>query len=88
MVSFDVVLLFTRVPIRKTMSLLSRHFEEDILRLFNHVLKTSRFSFSSQFYEKIDSMALGSPLSPVITNFFMEDSEDIKLDLAAHKPTC
>lgn len=30
MVSFDVVSLFTRVLIRETMSLLSRHFEEDI----------------------------------------------------------
>jgi hypothetical protein len=53
MVSFDVVLLFTRVPIRKAMSLLSQHFEKDILRLFHHVLKTSCFSFSSQFYEKL-----------------------------------
>jgi hypothetical protein len=34
MVSFDVVSLFTRVPIRGTMNLLSQHFEEDILRLF------------------------------------------------------
>jgi hypothetical protein len=31
---------------------------------------------------------MGSPLSPVIINFFMEDSEEITLDQAAHKPTC
>jgi hypothetical protein len=51
MVSFDVVLLFTRVPIKDTMELLGRHFEEDILRLFRHVLTTSYFSFNGQFYE-------------------------------------
>jgi hypothetical protein len=41
MVSFDMVSLFIRVPIRETMSLLSRHFEEAILRLFRRVLTAS-----------------------------------------------
>jgi hypothetical protein len=63
------VSLFTRVPIKEIMSLLSRHFEEDILRLFHHVLMASYFSFSGQCYEQIDGVAIGSPLSPVIANF-------------------
>jgi hypothetical protein len=29
---------------------------------------------------------MGSPLSPVITNFFMEDFEKTELEQAAHKP--
>jgi hypothetical protein len=68
MVSFDVSLL-TQVPIRETMSLLSRHFEEDIMRLFRHVLTASYFSFTGQCYEQIDSVAMGSPLFLVIANF-------------------
>jgi hypothetical protein len=31
---------------------------------------------------------MGSPLSPVITNFYMEDFEERALDLAPHKPLC
>ena len=31
---------------------------------------------------------MGSPLSPVIANFFMEDSEEIVFDKATHKPSC
>lgn len=33
-------------------------------------------------------MASGSPLSPVIVNFFMEDLEDRALTQATHKPLC
>jgi hypothetical protein len=81
-VSFDVVLLFTRVPIRETMSLLSRHFEEDILRLFRHVL------FRWSFYEQTDSGAMSLPLSPVIASFFKQDFGLMKLDRVACKPLC
>jgi hypothetical protein len=85
MVSFDVVSLFTRVPITETMSLLSRYFEKDILRIFRHVLKASYFSFSGWFYEHIDGVAMGSPLFLVIAKFFMEDLDKMELDGAVHK---
>jgi hypothetical protein len=88
MVSFDVVSLFTRVPIRETMGLLSRHFVEDILTLFRHVLTSSYFSFASQFYEQIDGVTMGSPISPVIANFYVEDSEEMALNRTPHKPLC
>jgi hypothetical protein len=88
MVSFDVMSVFTRVPIRETMSLLGQHFEEVILRLFCHVLAFSHFSFAGQFYEIIDGVVMGSPLSLVIINLFLEDFEEMVLDLAAHKPLC
>jgi hypothetical protein len=65
-VSFDVVSLFTMVPFEEALRLLSRHFDEAILRLFCHVLTSSFFSFNGQFYEQTDGVAMGSPLSPVI----------------------
>jgi hypothetical protein len=86
-VSFDVVFLFTRVQISKTMSLLNQHFEEDILRFFCHVLMALYFSFTGQFDEQIDSMAVGSPLSAVIANFFTKDFEEMTLDQAALSPS-
>jgi hypothetical protein len=69
MVSFDIVSLFTKVPIRETMDLLGRHFEDDVLGPFRHVLTTSYFTFNGQFYVQADGVAMGSPLSPVIANF-------------------
>jgi hypothetical protein len=90
MVSFDIVSLFTKVPIKETMDLLGllgRHFKEDVLGLF-HVLTTSYFTFNGQFYGQADGLAMGSPPSPVIANFYMEEYEKAALDLAPLKPRC
>jgi hypothetical protein len=61
------------------MDLLGRHFEEDVLGLFRHVLTTSYFTFNEQFYGQTDGVAMSSPLSPVIANFYMEDYEKAAL---------
>jgi len=84
-VSFDVVSLFINVPIVDSLELLGHHFE-DVLALFKHVL--TYFCFDGQFYEQTDGEAMGSPLSPVITNFFMEDFKKKAIEQATHKPVC
>jgi hypothetical protein len=88
MVSFHIMSLFTKVPIRETMDLLGRHFEEDVLGLFRHVLTTSYFNCNGQFYGQTDGMAMGSPLSHVIANYYMEDYEKAALESAPLKPRC
>jgi hypothetical protein len=50
MVSFDTVMLFTRVSIKVTMDLLGHHSEQDILGFFRNVLTISYFTFNGQFY--------------------------------------
>jgi hypothetical protein len=86
MVSFDEASFFTRVPIMETMSLLSQHFE-DILRPSCYVL-TSYVSFTGQFYEQSEGIAMCSLPFIVIANFFMEDFENMVLNWHAHKPLC
>jgi retron-type reverse transcriptase len=88
MVSFDVVSLFTNVPIVDSLELLSQRFEDDVLALFKHVLTSTYFCFGGQFYEQTGGAAMGSPLSPVIANFFMEDFEKKAIEQATHKPVC
>jgi hypothetical protein len=86
MVGFDVVSLFTKVLITDTLELLSHHFEDDVLALFKHVLTSTYFCFEGQCYEQADRVTMGSPLSLVIANFFMEDFEKKATELATHKP--
>jgi hypothetical protein len=88
LVSFNVISLFTTVPIGEALHLLSRHVDEDILRFFCYVLTSSFFSFNSQFYEQTDGVAMGSPLSPVIANCFMEHFKEMALEGTTHKPLC
>jgi hypothetical protein len=70
----------------ESLNLLSQHFSEDILALFKHVLTSTYFSVGVQFYEQTDVVAMGSPLYPVIGDFFMEDFE--KRAQANYKPLC
>jgi hypothetical protein len=88
MVSFDVVSLFTKVPVKESLTLLSQHFKEEVLSLFKHVLTSTYFCVEGQFYKQTDGVAMGSPLSPVIANFYMEDFEIKAIETATHKPAC
>ena len=86
LVSFDVESLFTMVPINDTLKLLMNHFSSEILELFRHCLTSSYFLWNDQFYEQIDGVAMGGPLSPVVANFFMEWFEKTALDTAPKRP--
>jgi hypothetical protein len=88
MISYNVVSLFTEVPTAVSLELLGHLFENDVLVLFKHVLTSTYFCFEGQFYEKMNGVAMGSPLSPVIDNFFMEDFKKKLLEQATHKPVC
>jgi hypothetical protein len=42
--------------------------------------------WDEEFYEQIDGVAMGSPLRPVIANFFMECFEELVLESACLRP--
>jgi len=88
LVSFDVVSLFTMVPIKTAMEQIERDFPLDIAKLFRHCLTTTYFQWQGEFYEQNDGVAMGSPLSPVIAKYFMETFEVNALDTASKKPKC
>jgi hypothetical protein len=49
---------------------------------------TKCWAFNGQFYGQIDGVIMGSPLSSVIANLYMEDYEKAALESTPLKPCC
>lgn len=90
-VSFDIVSLYTNVPLHEVIEDVTEVlFHEDsnsILktqtkftkRVFKNMLKAcseSIFLFNSEVYKQIDGLAMGSPLAPLLANWFVAKVEN------------
>lgn len=81
MVSFDVVNLFTKLPITEALEAISTLLSqddsledrtaippEDICTLTELCLRSTYFQFHDRFFDQTDGAAMGLPLSPVVAN--------------------
>ena len=87
MCSFDVVSLFTNVPLDETIALCTNAMDDKekittsiskpyMLQLLNLCTKESAFLFQKKLHKQIDGVAMGSPLGPLLANIFMCSSEE------------
>ena len=99
MVSFDVKALFTSVPINPAINTIKKLLEEDpelqkrttlsvtnIIRLLEYCLTSTYFIFEGRFYEQQEGAAMGSPISPIVANLYMEKFEQLAINTAPHPP--
>ena len=88
MVSFDVVSLFTNVPLDFTINLIldkvyrekairTKLEREELKKLLEICTKEMHFSFNGAIYKQINGVAMGSPLGPVIANICMAELEKV-----------
>uniref|UniRef100_A0A5S6R1L5 Reverse transcriptase domain-containing protein n=1 Tax=Trichuris muris TaxID=70415 RepID=A0A5S6R1L5_TRIMR len=94
LVSYDVKDLFTNIPIPKTLSVLKELLNNDITLVQRtklnpfHVVKLASFCmhegnyfrFQDRFFTQRNGVPMGSPLSPVLAEVFMEHFEQIAFD--------
>ena len=57
-----------------------------LTELIEICLRTTFFQFQDTFYEQLDGAAMGSPLSPIVANLYMEHLEETALRTAADPP--
>ena len=93
--SHDVVSLFTNVPIKdaltaiesklmkdKTLSDRTQLSIPDIMELMEFVLSTTYFTYNGKIYQQIQGAPMGSPVSVVVANAYMESHEEKAMDTA------
>jgi hypothetical protein len=56
------------------------------MELLNMYLTAAYFQFEYKFNQEDEEIAMRNSLSPVVSNMFMEQFEEIALDTADHKP--
>ena len=97
--SYDVSALFTSVPVDLALNIIKDLLAKDhtlkqrtvlavsdIILLLEFCLKNTYFSFQGQFYEQVEGAAMGSPVSPIVANIYMEYLEQKALSTAPHPP--
>ena len=83
--SYDVSALFTSVPIDSALNIIRDLLEKDeklqdrtvlsvqnIIEVLGFCLHNTYFSFQNKFYEQVEGVAMGSLVSPIVANLYME----------------
>ena len=96
LVSLDVTSLFTNVPTDEVISFLGRRFDaleislpvpkKEFLELIRLCVNNNFFQFKDQFFRQKFGISMGSPLSPVLANLYMEYFEAELLPTLAQQP--
>ena len=91
MVSFDVTSLFTCLPVEEciktvTKKLSDNNMPPEYAELLRQCLTTGYLLWNDEFYKQVDGVAMGSPVSPVVADIFMEDFEELALSSSPVTP--
>ena len=98
--SFDVKALFTSVPVKPAIQIVKQRLQQDntlpqrtsmsiaqITSLLEFCLTNTYFLFQGKYYEQVQCAAMGSPISPLIANIFMEEFEVKAFSSIPHPPS-
>ena len=97
--SYDVTLLCILVPKDPALNIIKDLLEHDetmcnrtvlsgqhIIELLGFCMHNTYFSFQNRFYEEVEGVAVGSLVSPILPNLYMEHFDREALRSASHPP--
>ena len=95
--SYDVKALFTSVPIQPAINIIKKLLDEDrelqqrtsmtmshITCLLEFCLKSTYLMFQGKHDEQLEGAAMGSTISPIVTNLYMETFEEKAINTSPH----
>jgi len=79
--SFDIKNLYTNIPVPETLNIIKNKIKNDLesINLINDlkiILSQNYFQFNNKFYNMKDGLAMGSPLSSIISETFLQEYEN------------
>ena len=90
--SFDVSALFTSIPVPVALQVINSKIftytnfvnvckipTEELIKLLEFIITNCIFCFNKKFYKQLQGAAMGSPVSPVIANIYMEYFESLAI---------
>ncbi|CAH1261457.1 SLC29A2 [Branchiostoma lanceolatum] len=97
--SYDVCSLFTCIPPKEAVSVVREALEADntladrtklsvdqICKLLDLCLGCTYFTYKGQFFQQLHGCAMGSPVSPIVVNLYMEKFENKALSTFKDTP--
>ena len=98
--SYYVSSLFTSIPVTSAIDIIRNKLEQDtelpnrtamsannIIELLEFCLWNTYFLFQGQFYEQTKGVAMGSPVSPIVINLYMESFEHSAITYISSDPS-
>ena len=97
--SYNVTALFTLVPVSSSLEIIKNNLEQNTdlpyrskmtadktIELLGFCLNNTYFLFQEVFYEQTKGAAIGSPVSPIMANIYMDAFENRAIPTALHTP--
>ena len=79
MITFDIKDLYTNIPIDETINIIKTKLQQNSNRQITHqitVLLQNYFIFQHKIYQPQQGIAMGSPLSSIVAEIFLQNYED------------